>query len=382
MWRSFDRLTLFGLLGAAVTSSAVTGLGAALPFLRQELTLTYTQSGMHSSAYALGVIVAGLYGDRLVARLGTRTTLRWSCVGLSFGFTSLALARHPQLTLASSLVMGLMAALVSTLVITSFSARPAEERRLAYTRLSFVGCLAAGCLPLVVGVAERHGASWRVLPGLGLLGLATLLAWSFREPSLLPESGTLASSGTLPVAYWFCWTLLLLGISVEFCTIFWAATFVETRLQVAPEDAAGAVTLFLMAMLIGRGLGGVVLARWPARGVLMGTILLASTGFLAYWLGSGPAVVLTGLFLTGLGLANLYPLLVSMAMTAAGEQAPAASARITLAAGSAILLAPFVLAALGEQYGLARAHAFVALLLLALAGGALGSPFFIGARES
>ncbi|MEW6284376.1 MAG: hypothetical protein AB1758_37520, partial [Candidatus Eremiobacterota bacterium] len=125
MARYLDRLTLLALVCAGVTSSAVTGLSAALPFLRQELELSYTQSGMHSSAYALGVILAGLWGDRWIARSGAMASLRLSAAGLALGMLAFGLAGHPYVTLSSSLVMGAMAAVMTTVALSAFSQRPA-----------------------------------------------------------------------------------------------------------------------------------------------------------------------------------------------------------------------------------------------------------------
>ena len=47
-------------------------LGPLMPFLSTELSLNYTISGLHFSAYALGMTLAGLSGERAAQRWGRR----------------------------------------------------------------------------------------------------------------------------------------------------------------------------------------------------------------------------------------------------------------------------------------------------------------------
>ena len=80
-----------------------------------------------------------------------------------------------------------------------------------------------------------------------------------------------------------------------------------------------------------------------------------------------------GLFLVGLAVALLYPLSLSFAVGAAGAAGAAASARSGLAAGAAVLTAPFALGAMADHVGLSRAYliapilAFVILLCFVVA---------------
>lgn len=73
---------------------------------------------------------------------------------------------------------------------------------------------------------------------------------------------------------------------------------------------------------------------------------------------------LTALFVTGLGIASLYPFVVSLALGAVAGPLEAASARISLASGLAILVAPFMLGALADLTTLRSVQALLPLLLL------------------
>ena len=87
-----------------------------------------------------------------------------------------------------------------------------------------------------------------------------------------------------------------------------------------------------------------------------------------YWLSQSPLLGVTGLFLTGLGVANLYPMLLSLSIGSAGEAANQASARATLASGFAILSLPLILGRLADGMGIRTAYGLVGVLLVVLFG--------------
>lgn len=68
----------------------------------------------------------------------------------------------------------------------------------------------------------------------------------------------------------------------------------------------------------------------------------------------------------GLGVANLYPVILAMAVQWASPLEALAGSRCTLASGTAILVLPFVLGALADGLGITRAFLIVAALYLAL----------------
>jgi fucose permease len=87
-------------------------------------------------------------------------------------------------------------------------------------------------------------------------------------------------------------------------------------------------------------------------------------GFAIYWTQPGPLISVAGLFIAGLGVANLYPLCATLAFEAAPGQSDAAGARLTFASGSAILAAPLLLGALSDLAGLRIAYTIVPLFVL------------------
>ena len=96
----------------------------------------------------------------------------------------------------------------------------------------------------------------------------------------------------------------------------------------------------------------------------MASILVAGCGFGLFW-GTGQALLgMVGLFVTGLGVASLYPLILSLTLGVAGSNIDQASARATLASGTAILALPLVLGRLADLVGIRQAYGVVAVLLI------------------
>ena len=76
-------------------------------------------------------------------------------------------------------------------------------------------------------------------------------------------------------------------------------------------------------------------------------------------------LALVGLVVLGFGVGSLFPLGLSTALNMAVGQSDAASARVSMGSGLAILLAPFTLGWLADAYDLGRAFAIVVAICCA-----------------
>jgi fucose permease len=106
-----------------------------------------------------------------------------------------------------------------------------------------------------------------------------------------------------------------------------------------------------------------------------GWSFISVAGFLLFWLGTTSIVNITGLFLTGLGIANMYPLSFAAAVAAAENQSSKAIARVSLVCGGALLAMPVGLSFIADRAGLFNAYYVVAFDLLIC----LGTIFWAGA---
>ena len=344
-------------------------LGPVTPYLRDELHASYTLASLHFSAFAVGMLGAGLVAERVLRRFGPLATIWWGSAGMGTAALGLALGQSPWVTIGAALAMGFLGSLTLTTIPGLLSARYGEQRAIALTELNVAGSLAGMAAPFAVGMLARSAWGWRAAvfaaPVL-LLGLWLGLRGKTQGGAALPAQSA-AVRRKLPGAFWLAWVLIFLVVSVEFCMVYWGANFMEQVVGLKRADAALTGTLYLGAMLLGRWLGSRML-RWAApRWMFLGSLAVAAAGF-GLFIGGTAVPALMGFFLTGLGVANLYPLALSSALAAAGEAADQGSARATLASGTAILGLPLLLGALADALDLRTAFWLVPLLLCTALG--------------
>ena len=118
--------------------------------------------------------------------------------------------------------------------------------------------------------------------------------------------------------------------------ISWSADYLEHGLGMLKVDAAQAVSLFFAGMVLGRLVVSRLVRRFSAQNLVIASIVLASIRFLIFWKTYLVLWGLLGLFITGLGIASLYPLIISLAIDASNGYSTQASSRATLASGTGI----------------------------------------------
>jgi len=146
--------------------------------------------------------------------------------------------------------------------------------------------------------------------------------------------------------------------------VFWSTGFLEQALKFTPEDAALTVSLFGLGMIVGRAAGSILTRRYPTITLLLIAGGIVLVGFPLLWLVRSTPVNIFGLFLCGLGLANLFPLTLAAASTVGVNNPNAASARTSMGSGIAAAITPFALGVLADSVGIETA--FGVLLPLTL----------------
>ena len=366
-----DRATWIVYASLAIYGYVLYGLGPALDALRGELHVSRGAIGLAGSAFALGAVAPALTAPAVLARAGHGTILRVGLLGLAGGTVVLVLAGPLAVIVAATFVLGVTGTLVLVVVPLVVEARQPEARAAALSEAN-VGAAAAGVLaPVAVGGAILVGAGWRA-GALIVLGAIAVVVWIAAPGHFDVTEGPRAAAddptGRLPRAFWRWWSLIVLVVGVEFCMAFWATDFLREEAEVGRGAASAALGLFVGGMATGRLVGGRLAVSRAPRGLLVGALALTATGFALFWSTATPLASLAGLAVTGLGVAMLFPLSLSLAMASAPGMSETASARASLAGGVAVLLAPYALATLADAIGVRLGFLIVvALLATALA---------------
>lgn len=363
-----DRFTWLAYLMLAYGTYMVSTIGPLMPFLAADLSLSYTVRGLHTSAFAVGGIISGVFADRAARRFGRPLLFWFGGGGLALGALMLVILREPALTITASFVIGLLGTLMFVMVQAGLSDHHGDQRSIAISE-SNVGAAMAGLLaPLLISQAEGIALGWRVALLLGI-GAWVLMAVFGRRIAIPSEPRTPVihtGSKRLPPLFWLFWGAMFLGVAVEWSVGFWTAEFFERAVGLDRVSAAGTLTFFWLAIIVGRVAGSFLSRRFQPSILLIGAAAVAAASFPVMWLAREPVVATAALFVTGLGVANFFPMSLSAATTAAAFNTNAAAARIALANGLAILIAPQILGSAADQLGIASAYGLIGLLLASL----------------
>jgi predicted MFS family arabinose efflux permease len=356
----------YGLVGYFAYLETV--LGPLMPFLRAERGFSYTVASLHFSAFALGGVLVGFLGDRVTERWGRRVSLWGGGAGMAAGVLLLAVSPVALGTVAGTLTMGTLGALLLVTTQAILADKHGAWSAVALTESNVAASACAILASLAVGAFAALGLGWRaaLVPPVAAL---VLLAARFRAEPLgrarTREPSSDEAPSALPTRFWVYWWILFLGVAVEWCVAYWGADFLEHGVGLKRSGAATALSVFFVAMLAGRLLGSRLARGLPGATLLLATLCVALAGFPLFWLSPVPTLSLIGLFVCGLGVGSVYPLAISVGVAAVPTQTDTATARLALAGGGAILIAPFVLGAFADRVGIERAYAIVLPLLLA-----------------
>lgn len=355
--------TLYALLG--LYSFLQNAIGPAVPFLRAEFHLGYTLAALHISAFAIGMVASGFLAPLAIRMLGVSRTLWGGQLGTFAGITALVLAPAPWVSLVAILFAGFTGTVSMAAAQASVAVNAGLNRAKALLEANIASSLTSAAGPLVLVIGTWTGTGWRTLwPAFALALAATwLLGYRALSQNLkAPEARPHDVPGKLPRSYLRAWLLIFFGVGVEWSSGFWAAEHLKGLPGGSIGMAAAGAGVFQLAAVLGRLVSSRLTGRYGERKLLVAASLVMAAGFPLYWLLWSPWSAFTGLALLGFGASAFYPMGVSLAIGAGGNQPAKASSLVTVASGGAILVCPLTLGAVADQAGLSMA-------LLAIPGG-------------
>jgi fucose permease len=369
-----DRITWTCYLALALFAYFLNIQGNIIPFLRDELALSYREVSLHPAALAAGLIVCGLFGDRALARCGRRGALLLGFVGVCGGAVLLTLAPTAGASIAGCLLMGAPGGLILVVAPALLAERHGADRSIALAEANAGSYIASLTAEVATGLFTAIGLDWRNGLALGIALAAVALARNRGDPIPAARPRSESGAGRLPAAYWAYWATLFCVIALEYCTLLWAPEVLERVQGLSRPSAAAMAAAFSAAMLIGRLSAAPLLRRVSGQRLFLASLALTLPGIALYVGVREPVLSVVGLVVLGLGTALLYPLTLGFAIGVAGRLEEVASARASLASGVAILIMPMALGTLADGLGLRLACLFI------LALPPVGALCFVAAR--
>ncbi|MFD8731228.1 MFS transporter [Streptomyces sp. NPDC059611] len=341
-----------------------------IPAIKQQTGASASTLGLALLGVSAGAVITMMLTGRLCRRYGSHAVTVACGVLLPL---SIALPAQTHSALSLGLVLLVFGAAYGGMNVAMNSAAVdlvAQLRRPVmpsfHAAFSLGGMVGAGLGGLVAGGLSAS-AHLFLLAGIGLLVTA------FAGPALLrhrpartaPEPHAPQPRPQRKLDPRARRIVLLFGV-IALCTAYgegaladWGALHLEQDLDAHPGLAAAGYALFALTMTIGRLTGTMLLERLGQTRTLVLGGVVAAAGMLLGSLAPTVWLALAGFAVTGLGLANIFPVAVGRAGELAGPSGVAAAS--TLGYGG-MLLGPPAIGFLADWFSLPVALTTVALL--------------------
>ena len=341
-----------------------------IPLLLPRHQIDESTLGLLILVLGLGAVTAMLFTGKLIARFGVRNVLR--AFSLSIVPVLPAVAFSPNLTVLA-LAMAALGAMIGCMDVAMNANAVEVEKRLGRAIMSsshgfwslggFFGGALGGWLLAHWGAEGQ--AIWAATVA-GVLILAAMPFLAEDTPIPAPAAGEVERATLLPrdAAIWVLGLLSLFTMVPEGAVLDWAALYLQQELGADVARSGLAFAFFSAAMAVMRFAGDRVRNRFGAVATLRWSGVLAAVGMLGASLAPTNPIAIAGFFISGLGVANMIPILFSAAGNHPGLPRGAGIAAVTMMGYSGILVAPSTIGFVIEIVGFRLTYGVMAILLI------------------
>ena len=367
MPKSFQRDRFFWVVAVqtAIVNFYLGGFGPAQSLLREDQGTSLTIAGLHGTAMGVASIFAGWANPRIAHRFG-RSKSSW--IGLSIfiaGLTLFVVSPPVYITIPATLITGFGVSVVINSMLTKMSAHYGKSAEVAIPQANGIASVGFVIGTALIGtIAIAFPTLWRLglLLALPVTIILFLLGKEKDEEDHVPdEEGP--QGGKLSRNFWIAWFGFVACISSEFATSFWAAALLKERVESTAAISTVAIVALGTGMGVGRWYGGLLLKNLKLDTQLLSVIAMQFVGFLGFWLSHNMVISLACLFAVGLGISMQFALSSIRLIGLSDGRPDLAIGRASLAAGTAIAGAPFLLGILGDKFDISRAYIMVFVLI-------------------
>ena len=364
----------FFILGVAFATWS-----ARLPAIKQSLHLSDGRLGLALFAVPAGSVLTLALSGRIADRFGAVRVLRVAGVLDPAALVLVGLAGNLAGLMAALAVFGAVAGLLDVSMNACGArlelgyGRPIMSSLHASYSIAGLGGAAIGGVSAWLGASPlaTFAVAAVVLIVLGLLAAPHVFIPAVTPPVERPGGPPRRSPRQIATVIWVLGLLALCGQVGEGSAGDWSAVYLHVDLGTSAGAAAVALGAFSVTMAAGRVAGDRLAARFGSVRLVRASGLVAGLGLAGGLLGGTPVAAIVGFALLGLGLAGIFPQIVTAAARLDPEQAGRNIGRIAAVSYSGLLSGPVVIGAIASGVGLRDAllvPAALALLVAAAAG--------------
>jgi predicted MFS family arabinose efflux permease len=358
---------LFLLNGAILGSWA-----PQIPLLLPRHAITESTLGLLIFGMGIGAMAAMCFSGRLTERYGSRLMVGTTAIACAVTLPAAVLAPSiPTLALAMA-AMGASIAMMD--VATNANAvelEHAADRAILSSTHGFwsVGGFLGGALG-GPGIAAL-GSTGHALTVAALALALVALTWSRLSGAPVADTSTDTDQG--PGIWRQGWTIYLIGVMTllafvpESAVLDWSALYLSADHSAGVSASGLAFALFSACMAAMRFCGDAVRNRVGAVPLLRASGVTAAAGMSLAALAPTAPLATLGFAITGIGLANIVPILFSAAGRHGGANPGAAIAAVSFIGYGGMLMAPSLIGVTVEHVGFPAIFLTLAGLLFAIA---------------
>lgn len=344
-----------------------------IPAARDQLDADLTVVGLVLLCMGLGSLVTLPFGGRLIHRFSARVVCMAGGTGLAASLAVLPVVRSPW-------IFGLMLLLAGAALgcwELALNVHGAETEKAAGRAVmpAFHGLWSGGVM-LGSGIGAVMASThlgmgvhfWTVLPLAAIANVVWAARWNdHRAPVADNGRRSRPTMKAITPAILLLAVIILCSNTGEGTASDWLALYVHDHHGLAQGLAAAAYTTYSVTSTIGRLLGGFVVDRFGRLAVLRMSGLLTCIAIGVVVFVPGPVAPYIGAALWGLGLAVVFPTVITIAGIRGGDNAAGAIAVVSTLGYGAFLTAPPLIGLIADHISLGFALGCVMVLVLGIA---------------
>lgn len=320
----------------------------------------------------LGAVAAMLFAGRLIGRFGSVPVLRGFALSASLALPLVVFS--PSLAVLAP-AMALLGALIGCMDVAMNANAVEIERRLGRAIMSSshgfwsLGGFFGGSSG--AWVIAHWGSAVQALLVAAVSAVLVLVAMPLLrgEPAhpAMPQSAPRKELLPRAPGLWLLGLMALLSMVPEGAVLDWAALYLQKELGSDVFRSGLAFAFFAGAMALMRFAGDGVRNRFGAVRTLRLSGLIAAAGLLGAAMAPTDMIAVACFTLTGLGVANMVPIMFSAAGNYPGMPSGTAISAVTMVGYAGILVAPASIGFVAEHLGFRLTYAALSLLLVVVA---------------
>jgi len=344
-------------------------VGIATNYVKADFTISDTMASLISISCFLWFLIVSIPTGMLMNRIGRKKT-----VLLSFAVTAVAMLvplasySFPAILVAFALI-GIGNAILQVAQNPLVTNVVSQDKLTGTLTLGqFVKAISSFLGPILAAWCVGSTFGWKLLfpvyAGVTILAMIWLALSPIEESTIDKSEITFARAFSLLkdkyIVLFFIGILILCGVDVGMGVTF--PKILQERCDLPLDKAGMGNSVYFFARMVSAFLGGLILMKFSERKFFAGSVFLALAGLAGIFLSHSLAAILTFVVIFGLGYANLFSIVFSMAMKRVPEKANEVSALLIVGVSGGALVTP-ILGLVTDSFG-NQGSAIVALAIL------------------